>query len=62
MFFSKKIFDNLILGPECFFEISRELWHQPCQLIFCVVYQVMKFILHMGKIFFLYIIPTCHLP
>ena len=51
-FFSKKMFDNLNLGPGCFLEISRELCHQPCQLNFCVVYQVKKFILHLGKIFY----------
>lgn len=43
---------DLNLGPECFLEISRE----PCQLNFCVVYQVKKFIL------LFYIIPTCQLP
>ena len=39
--FFQNMFDDLNLGPECFLEISRE----PCQLNFCVVYQVKKFIL-----------------
>lgn len=39
--FFQNMFDDLNLAPECFLEISRE----PCQLNFCVVYQVKKFIL-----------------